>query len=100
MGVAADDKLKRAYDPPAAGDGVRILVDRSWPRGVGKANALIDAWDKGIAPGTMLRNWFGHDPARWQEFRRRYADEIHGHREKAPSLARPKGKIRTHMSTV
>ncbi len=84
--VAANVKLKRAYDPPAASDGTRILVDRLWPRGVSKANAGIDAWDKDIAPSTMLRNWFGHDPARWQEFRRRYADEIRGHREQLDEL--------------
>jgi uncharacterized protein YeaO (DUF488 family) len=78
--AAANVRLKRAYDPPAASDGTRILVDRLWPRGVNKASAAIDQWDKSIAPSTMLRNWFGHDPARWQEFRRRYAKEIHRHR--------------------
>lgn len=84
--MAANVKLKRAYDPPAAGDGTRILVDRLWPRGISKANANIDAWDKDIAPSTRLRNWFGHDPARWQEFRRRYAEEIHRHREQLEEL--------------
>jgi uncharacterized protein YeaO (DUF488 family) len=76
---AANIRLKRAYDSPTASDGTRILVDRLWPRGVSKANAVIDAWDKDIAPSTMLRNWFGHDPTRWQEFRRRYKEEIHRH---------------------
>ena len=84
--AAANVRLKRAYDPPAASDGARILVDRLWPRGVSKANAAIDQWDKGIAPSTMLRNWFGHDPARWQEFRRRYTNEIQGHREQLGEL--------------
>jgi uncharacterized protein YeaO (DUF488 family) len=84
--AAANVRLKRAYDPPAASDGTRILVDRLWPRGVNKANAAIDQWDKSIAPSTMLRNWFGHDPARWQEFRRRYANEIHEHREQLDEL--------------
>lgn len=84
--AAANVKLKRAYDPPAASDGARILVDRLWPRGVSKADAAIDQWDKGIAPSTMLRNWFGHDPARWQEFRRRYTIEIHRHREQLDEL--------------
>ena len=84
--AAANVRLKRAYDPPAASDGTRILVDRLWPRGVSKANAAIDQWDKSIAPSTMLRNWFGHDSARWQEFRRRYANEIHRHREKLDEL--------------
>jgi uncharacterized protein YeaO (DUF488 family) len=84
--AAANVRLKRAYDPPAASDGTRILVDRLWPRGVNKAKAAIDQWDKSIAPSTMLRNWFGHDPARWQEFRRRYANEIHEHRERLDEL--------------
>jgi uncharacterized protein YeaO (DUF488 family) len=69
--------LKRAYEPPAASDGVRILVDRLWPRGVSKAHAAIDRWDKEIAPSTPLRQWFGHEPARWDEFRRRYTEELH-----------------------
>jgi uncharacterized protein YeaO (DUF488 family) len=84
--AAANVKLKRAYEPPAASDGTRILIDRVWPRGVDKANAAIDHWDKSIAPSTMLRNWFGHDPARWQEFRRRYANEIRRHREQLDEL--------------
>jgi uncharacterized protein YeaO (DUF488 family) len=69
-------KLKRAYDAPAASDGTRILVDRLWPRGVSKEKAHIDEWMKELAPSTALRKWFGHDPARWQEFRRRYAKEV------------------------
>jgi len=84
--AATNVKLKRAYDPPAASDGTRILIDRLWPRGVSKATAALDQWDKNIAPSTMLRNWFRHDPARWQEFRRRYADEIHKHREQLDKL--------------
>jgi uncharacterized protein YeaO (DUF488 family) len=84
--ATANVQLKRAYDPPAASDGRRILVDRLWPRGVSKANAAIDQWDKDIAPSTTLRKWFGHDPARWQEFRRRYANEIHRHREQLDEL--------------
>ena len=74
--AAANVRLKRAYEPPAPADGTRILVDRLWPRGVTKAAAAIDQWVKDIAPSTELRKWFGHDPARWQEFRRRYAAEI------------------------
>lgn len=84
--AAANVRLKRAYDPPAASDGTRILVDRLWPRGVSKAKAAIDQWDKSIAPSTRLRNWFGHDPARWREFRQRYATEIHGHSEQLAAL--------------
>jgi uncharacterized protein YeaO (DUF488 family) len=75
--VAADNvRLKRAYEPPAPDDGARILIDRLWPRGVSKAGAAVDQWLKDIAPSTELRKWFGHDPAKWQEFRRRYAEEI------------------------
>jgi uncharacterized protein YeaO (DUF488 family) len=72
-------KLKRAYDSPAPTDGRRILIDRLWPRGVTKKAAAIDEWVKVIAPSTVLRKWFGHDPARWQEFRRRYASEVREH---------------------
>jgi len=78
--IAADNvKLKRAYDPPEGDDGRRVLVDRLWPRGVSKAEADIDEWVKELAPSTQLRKWFGHDPGRWQEFRHRYALEIHEH---------------------
>ncbi len=77
-GVAADNvQLKRAYELPETADGTRILIDRLWPRGVKKADAALDRWMKDLAPSTGLRKWFGHDPARWDEFRRRYADEVH-----------------------
>jgi uncharacterized protein YeaO (DUF488 family) len=69
-------KLKRAYEPPAVEDGTRILVDRLWPRGVKKAKAAIHLWMKDVAPSTGLRQWFAHDTERWQEFRRRYVDEL------------------------
>ncbi len=74
-------RIKRIYDPPAAGDGRRLLVDRLWPRGVAKEEAAIDEWLKEIAPSNTLRKWFGHDPARWEEFRQRYREELQGHRE-------------------
>jgi uncharacterized protein YeaO (DUF488 family) len=73
---AANVKLKRAYEPPAATDSTRILIDRLWPRGISKKKAALDQWMKEIAPSTKLRKWFGHDPARWHEFRRRYAAEL------------------------
>ncbi len=79
-------KLKRAYAPPAAADGTRILVDRLWPRGVSKAAAAIDLWMKDIAPSAGLRKWFGHEPARWTEFRRRYAAEVRCHPEQLATL--------------
>ena len=69
-------RLKRAYEKAAAADGVRILVDRLWPRGVSKAAARIDVWFKDVAPSTKLRSWFGHDPARWDEFRHLCFDEL------------------------
>jgi uncharacterized protein YeaO (DUF488 family) len=78
---AADVRLKRAYEAPDPDDGRRILVDRLWPRGVTKLEARIDEWLKDLAPSTELRKWFGHDPGRWDEFRRRYAREIYGHAE-------------------
>ena len=68
--------LKRVYDPPANSDGRRILVDRIWPRGITKADLQIDAWLKDLAPSTELRKWFEHDPAKWDEFRKRYAGEL------------------------
>ena len=74
--TAANVQLKRAYEPPARGDGTRILIDRLWPRGMTKKSAAIDEWFKDVAPSTALRQWFGHDPARWQEFRRCYAGEV------------------------
>jgi uncharacterized protein YeaO (DUF488 family) len=85
--IRADQvRLKRAYEPPAADDGVRILVDRLWPRGVKKANAAIDEWMKEIAPSTELRKWFGHNPKRWSEFHRRYESEIWQHPEEFERL--------------
>lgn len=79
-------RLKRAYDQPAAADGKRILVDRLWPRGVKKDAAAIDQWAKDIAPSDALRKWFGHDPARWSEFRRRYIAELRGHAAELDAL--------------
>jgi uncharacterized protein YeaO (DUF488 family) len=72
-------RLKRAYEPPGRDDGLRILVDRLWPRGVSKAQAALDDWMRDIAPSTELRQWFGHDPARWAEFQRRYRAELRQH---------------------
>ena len=83
---AGNIKLKRAYEPPAADDGVRILVDRLWPRGVRKENAALDQWAKDLAPSTELRKWFGHDPKRWEEFRRRYREELHRHADQVEQL--------------
>ncbi|HWK34663.1 DUF488 domain-containing protein [Sphingomonas sp.] len=68
--------MKRAYAPAEADDGVRILIDRLWPRGVSKARAALDDWIKDLAPSNALRTWFAHDPARWAEFQRRYRAEL------------------------
>lgn len=68
--------LKRAYEKPAKSDGFRVLVDRLWPRGVSKVNLHLDMWAKAASPSTDLRKWFGHDPARWEQFERRYKAEL------------------------
>lgn len=69
-------QLKRVYEPAEPGDGYRILVDRLWPRGMSKDQAHIDLWLKDVAPTPALRRWFGHDPSKWQAFRRRYFQEL------------------------
>jgi len=69
-------KIKRVYEDPVKEDGIRILVDRLWPRGMTKEKARIDLWLKDIGPSTELRKWFGHDPAKWNEFRQRYQQEL------------------------
>jgi uncharacterized protein YeaO (DUF488 family) len=74
--LPANIALKRAYDPPIEADGVRVLVDRLWPRGLTKKSAAIDQWPKDVTPSTELRKWFHHDPDRWDEFRRRYLAEL------------------------
>lgn len=68
--------IKRAYEEPSPEDGARVLIDRLWPRGVARVNAHLDLWLKDIAPSAELRAWFGHDPAKYAEFRRRYLAEI------------------------
>jgi uncharacterized protein YeaO (DUF488 family) len=78
-------RLKRAFDPPEPGDGRRFLVDRLWPRGVKKDNLQLDGWRKEVAPSAALRKWFGHDPEKWDEFRRRYAAEL----ERKPEAWQP-----------
>lgn len=69
-------RRKRVYEPPSPEDGVRVLVDRVWPRGLSKEKAAADHWLKEVAPSTALRRWFSHDPERWAEFRRRYRAEL------------------------
>lgn len=76
--MSADIRARRVYDEPAAGDGARVLVDRVWPRGLSKDAARLDQWAKEVAPSTELRKWYGHDPAKFGEFRRRYLAELAG----------------------
>ena len=79
-------RIKRAYAEPSRGDGLRVLVDRLWPRGRRKEDLRLDAWLKDLAPSAELRTWFDHDPARWQEFRAKYRRELRG--ETAQGLLR------------
>lgn len=79
-------RLKRAYEAASADDGTRILVERLWPRGVKKEALELAEWDKEIAPSTELRKWYGHEPARWPEFRARYLAELHQYPERVEAL--------------
>ena len=74
--MVTDIQIKRVYDESSTDDGVRILVERLWPRGMTKAKAKIDWWLKDVAPSAELRKWFGHDPAKWEQFKKRYWDEL------------------------
>jgi uncharacterized protein YeaO (DUF488 family) len=90
-------RIKRIYDPPDAADGHRVLVDRLWPRGVAKETARIDEWLKELAPSAVLRQWFGHDPARWEEFRDRYRAELAAQQ---PLLAQLQARGRSQTVTL
>jgi uncharacterized protein YeaO (DUF488 family) len=83
-----DVRLKRAYEPRGPADGHRVLIDRLWPRGVSREKAKLDAWEKELAPSTELRRWFGHDPERFEEFRRRYIEELRSQRSRLTALRR------------
>lgn len=84
--LPANIALKRAYETPSEVDGVRILVDRLWPRGLTKKAAAIDRWAKEAAPSTELRKWFGHEPARWEEFGQRYRAELKGKQDELDAI--------------
>ncbi|MGH2616705.1 MAG: DUF488 domain-containing protein [Microbacterium sp.] len=83
-----DVRLKRAYEPATSSDGYRILIDRLWPRGVSRKRAKFDEWEGELAPSTELRQWFGHEPSRFKEFRRRYIEELRHQRPRITELRR------------
>jgi uncharacterized protein YeaO (DUF488 family) len=80
-------RIKRVYDRPEPTDGLRVLVDRLWPRGLSKEKVRIDAWQKDLAPSDALRRWFGHDPGKWKEFKQRYRQELGRKTEELRKLA-------------
>ena len=90
-------KLKRAYEKPSSDDGLRILVERLWPRGLTKERAAVDLWLKEVAPSPELRKWFGHDPARWEQFQKRYWKEL---REKKDAIKLLKQKAKESTVTL
>ncbi|HET7053851.1 MAG TPA: DUF488 domain-containing protein [Solirubrobacterales bacterium] len=90
-------RLKRAYEPADPADGYRVLVDRLWPRGLSRERAGIDGWERELAPSTELRQWFGHEPSRFPEFRRRYLEELG---ERRPVLAGLRRRAREGTLTL
>jgi uncharacterized protein YeaO (DUF488 family) len=97
MAKPATVQIKRVYDPPTKTDGLRILVDRLWPRGLSREAAALDEWMPDVAPSAALRKWFGHDPARWTAFQQRYRRELDAHPEPIRALA---ARIRGHRATL
>jgi uncharacterized protein YeaO (DUF488 family) len=90
-------QIKRIYDAPDQSDGVRVLVDRLWPRGVTKKAASLDFWMKELAPSTELRKWFNHDPGRWEGFRQRYRRELRKHGKQLEALKAQAAKRRVTL---
>ena len=93
-------QVKRVYDPPAEDDGVRVLVDRLWPRGLTKTHAAIDLWLKDVGPSLALRKWFNRDPSRWAEFKRRYHEELDALRERSAAIAALMGAAQSGRVTL
>jgi uncharacterized protein YeaO (DUF488 family) len=94
-------KIKRAYDPAAAGDGLRILIDRLWPRGMPKEKLKLDSWVRHLAPSNALRKWYQHDPDKFAEFRKRYRAELEAQREGLAELrAAVKGRTVTLLTAT
>jgi uncharacterized protein YeaO (DUF488 family) len=92
-----DVRLNRAYEPAAPSDGYRVLIDRLWPRGVSRQQARLDAWEKELSPSPELRRWFGHQPRRFEEFRRRYTDKL---RDERPRLTALRSRAREGTLTL
>jgi uncharacterized protein YeaO (DUF488 family) len=92
-----DIRLKRAYEPATSSDGYRVLIDRLWPRGVSRKQARLNAWERELAPSAELRQWFGHRPNRFEEFRRRYIEEL---RQQRPLLAELRRRAREGTLTL
>ena len=97
MSTVKSLRVKRVYEQPSSEDGIRVLVDRLWPRGLSKTTAAVDLWLKDIAPSLALRRWFNHDPSRWTEFTQRYAGELD--RKKA-AIAALAGAVRRGRVTL
>jgi uncharacterized protein YeaO (DUF488 family) len=94
-------RIKRAYDPPEAGDGLRVLIDRLWPRGMPKAKLKLDAWVRHLAPSNALRKWYRHDPEKFAEFRKRYRAELDAQGEGLAELrAAVKGRTVTLLTAT
>ena len=93
--------IKRVYDEPTRDDGVRVLIDRLWPRGLSKAELKLDAWPRVLSPSNELRKWYGHDPKLFAEFRRRYREELTGQKEELANLrAMIKGRRATLLTAT
>jgi uncharacterized protein YeaO (DUF488 family) len=97
MAARTTVRIKRVYDPPAKADGLRILVDRLWPRGLSREAAALDDWMPDVAPSAALRTWFGHDPARWRAFQQRYRRELDANPDAVRALA---ARIRGRRATL
>jgi len=97
MVAVVELRIKRIYEPPSPDDGLRILIDRLWPRGLAKARAQVDFWARDLAPSTELRRWFDHREERWPEFRRRYFAELDEH---ADAVAELRSRIGDGPATI
>jgi uncharacterized protein YeaO (DUF488 family) len=97
MELRMDIRLKRAYEPAESSDGYRVLIDRLWPRGVSRQRARLNAWERELSPSTELRQWFGHQPNRFEEFRRRYIEEL---RQQRPQLTELRRRARDGALTL